>query len=49
MLSLFVKLHETGYGSLRGIRKKVTLTLKVNNTNPSNYYNDFGVGKSMFS
>ncbi|KAG2218185.1 hypothetical protein INT45_003611 [Circinella minor] len=47
MLSLFVKLHETGYGSLRGIRKKVTLTLKVNNTNPSNYYNDFGVGKRL--
>lgn len=45
MLSLFVKLHETSPGSLRGIRKKVQLILKVHNTNPSNYYNDFGVGK----
>jgi hypothetical protein len=46
MLSIFVQLHETSPGSLRGIRKQVQLTLKINNTNPSSYYNDFGAGKS---
>ncbi|ORZ02551.1 hypothetical protein BCR43DRAFT_13249 [Syncephalastrum racemosum] len=47
MLSLFVKMHETTPGCLRGVRKKIQLTLKVHNTNPTNYYNDFGVGKRL--
>ncbi|KAI8883031.1 hypothetical protein K501DRAFT_333651 [Backusella circina FSU 941] len=47
MLSIFVQLHETSPGSLRGIRKQVQLTLKINNTNPSSYYNDFGAGKRL--
>ncbi|KAG2230698.1 hypothetical protein INT48_006915 [Thamnidium elegans] len=45
MLSIYVQIHETSPGSLRGIRKNVQLALKINNTNPSSYYNDFGVGK----
>lgn len=47
MLSIYVQIHETSPGSLRGIRKNVQLSIKINNTNPSSYYNDFGVGKSM--
>ncbi|KAI7896598.1 uncharacterized protein EV154DRAFT_547250 [Mucor mucedo] len=47
MLSIYVQIHETSPGSLRGIRKNVQLTLKINNTNPSSYYNDFGVGKRL--
>lgn len=47
MLSIHIQLHETFSGSLRGIRENVQLTLKINNTNPSSYYNDFGVGKSI--
>lgn len=46
MLSVYVQMHETSPGSLRGVRKNVQLALKINNTNPSSYYNDFGVGKS---
>ena len=49
MLSIYVQIHETSPGSLRGIRKNVQLSIKINNTNPSSYYNDFGVGKSMFT
>ncbi|KAL9558374.1 hypothetical protein PS6_001341 [Mucor atramentarius] len=45
MLSIYVQIHETSPGSLRGIRKNVQLSIKINNTNPSSYYNDFGVGK----
>ncbi|KAI9365239.1 hypothetical protein BD770DRAFT_378098 [Pilaira anomala] len=47
MLSIYVQIHETSPGSLRGIRKNVQLALKINNTNPSSYYNDFGVGKRL--
>lgn len=49
MLSIYVQIHETSPGSLRGIRKNVQLSIKINNTNPSSYYNDFGVGKSRLS
>ncbi|CAO3630279.1 unnamed protein product [Mucor fragilis] len=47
MLSIYVQIHETSPGSLRGIRKNVQLSIKINNTNPSSYYNDFGVGKRL--
>ncbi|CEP14884.1 hypothetical protein [Parasitella parasitica] len=47
MISVFVQIHETSPGSLRGIRKNVQLSIKINNTNPSSYYNDFGVGKRL--
>ncbi|KAI9311576.1 hypothetical protein BX666DRAFT_1996463 [Dichotomocladium elegans] len=47
-LSLFLELQDTGPGSLKGIRKRVAVTFKVNNTNPSNYNTyDFGVARKL--
>ncbi|KAI8375925.1 uncharacterized protein BYT42DRAFT_368127 [Radiomyces spectabilis] len=48
MVSVFVKLHGDSPDALRGIKRLVQLTLKINNTNPtSSYYHDFSPGKRL--